>query len=638
MNTKQYHYISTIASYGNLTHAAQALHISPSALSKFLAECERTFGFTLFLRYNRRLYPTAVGRYVIDCAQKIEDEKNRMLLTMKDVTGGNCNRIRLATAPNRGAIIYSKIYNQFSRRFPGISLTLTELYAVEQPTAIARGSIDLALGAGVTSTQVTDLPVAHEELLVSLPVAHPLAGQERIRLKDLKDTPFVLQGRRHSIRLLAEQLFQQAGFEPVIAFESNDVLLLDSMMHQAVGVGLVSKAHVTPCEELVYRPLDPPVYQTLHLRFPLGHTLSEPERYLAGLLAAERLSDPRYQAAKDPFVQTLLQTAASPSVPSTDPDHRPSRRASTAPQETADIDLDIKVMEYLISIVDEQSLSRAADKHFLAQSALSRHLRNVETLVGMPLFTREHNRLRPTSAGAVFVNNARNILRLENEMFAQTRSYQQGHGGSLYIHCDPLFAQAFRQRAEQAFRAAHPEITLVVAEANQEQTLEALMNSTADLGIFLSHTPEHALLHCDVLTLTEMVYCFVPGGCPDGWKPGELLPSGFVLRPQLMAQSHSTLRAEQDALLATLADPLPPAACEAQVSILRQLANLGIADAVLPLNLIERQNHDRCAAFDPPRPLYLLLAHHVGRTMPAVTQELMDLIRQAMTDVLAIPA
>ena len=60
MNTRQYYYLSTIANYGNLSHAAQALHVSPSALSKFLAECERTFGFVLFLRYNRRLYPTAV--------------------------------------------------------------------------------------------------------------------------------------------------------------------------------------------------------------------------------------------------------------------------------------------------------------------------------------------------------------------------------------------------------------------------------------------------------------------------------------------------------------------------------------------------------------------------------------------------
>lgn len=39
MNTRQYYYLSTIANYGNLSHAAQALHVSPSALSKFLAEC-----------------------------------------------------------------------------------------------------------------------------------------------------------------------------------------------------------------------------------------------------------------------------------------------------------------------------------------------------------------------------------------------------------------------------------------------------------------------------------------------------------------------------------------------------------------------------------------------------------------------
>ena len=303
MNTKQYYYLSTIAEYGNLSYAAQALDLSPSALSKFLTECERTFGFALFLRYGRRLYPTAVGRYVVECAQKILDEQNRMLLTMKDVTGGNQNRIRLATAPNRGATIYSKIYNPFSRRYPDIALSLTELYATEQPGAIARGTIDLALGAGGFTDDTTDIPIAYEELLISLPAAHPLAGQERIRLEELRETPFVLQGPRHSIRILAEQLFHQAGFHPVVAFESDDVLLVDSMMHQAVGVGFVSKAHVFPCEELVYRPLDPPVRQTLHLRYPLGHTLTEPEYYLAGLLAEERLADPRYQPADDPFVK-----------------------------------------------------------------------------------------------------------------------------------------------------------------------------------------------------------------------------------------------------------------------------------------------------------------------------------------------
>lgn len=637
MNTKQYYYLSTIAEYGNLSYAADALNLSPSALSKFLSECERTFGSALFLRYGRRLYPTAVGRYVIECAQKILDEQNRMLLTMKEVTGHGRKRIRLATAPNRGATIYSKIYNPFSRRYPDIALSLVELYATDQPGAIARGAVDVALGAGASSTETADIPVAYEELLISLPASHPLAGQERICLKDLQDTPFVLQGPRHSIRILADQLFREAGFQPVVAFESDDVLLVDSMMHQAVGVGLVSKAHVFPCEELVYLPLDPPVRQTLHLRYPLGHTLTEPEYYLAGLLAEERLADPRYQPADDPFVAQLLDNVRAPSAAAKDKSTAHGT-VGTALQTVQDVNLDTKVMEYLIAIVEEQSLSKAADRFFLAQPALSRHLRSVEAMVGMPLFSREHNRLRPTSAGTIFVNNARNILRIETEMFAHTKSYDSGRGGHLYISCDPLFAEILHKKVEPAFHRLHPDLTLVFTEQNQEQTLEALGNSSADLGVFLSTERSHPLLNCDVLDLTEMVYCFAAGYLPEGWLPGDPLPKNLTAQPQLLAKHGSTLRREQDAIFSEIFSHTPDSACEAVFSILRKLANLGIADCIMPLNMLERTQHFRCAAFDSPKPLYLLLGSHVGRTLPAVTQELSPLIRDALADVLELPA
>ena len=396
----------------------------PSALSKFLAECGQIFGTTLFQRRNRRLEPTEEGRYVVECAQKILDQQNRMLLTMKNVTGSNRKRIRLATAPNRGAMIYSKIYKPFSRHYPDVSLELVELYATEQPGAIARGAVDLALGAGPFRTDTEDIPVAYEELLISLPAANPLAEKESIRLEELRDTPFVLQGTKHSIRILADQLFREAGFQPVVAFESNDVLLVDSMMHQAIGVGFVSKAHVFPCEELVYRPLDPPVRQTLHLRYPLEHELTEPEYYLAGLLAEERLADLRYQSSGNPFVVQLLENVRTP-LAFTGDKKLLHKAVGTSLQRIQEVNLDTKVLEYLIAIVEEQSLSGAADRFLLAQPALSRHLRNVENMVGMSLFLRDHNRLRPTGAGAIFVNNARNIVRIEKEMFRKIREGEE---------------------------------------------------------------------------------------------------------------------------------------------------------------------------------------------------------------------
>lgn len=59
-------------------------------------------------------------------------------------------------------MIYSKIYKPFSRRYPDVSLELVELYATEQPGAIARGAVDLALGAGPFRMDTEDIPVAYE--------------------------------------------------------------------------------------------------------------------------------------------------------------------------------------------------------------------------------------------------------------------------------------------------------------------------------------------------------------------------------------------------------------------------------------------------------------------------------------------
>lgn len=630
MNTRQYYYLATIAEAGNLTRAAEVLQVSPSALSKFLSECEKLFDSPLFLRYNRRLYPTAVGRQVVDYAQKILDEQTRMLLTMKEVSGCSL-RIRLATAPNRAAIIYSKIYRPFSRRYPDIALSLTELFATDQPGAIARGQIDMALGAGVPTPHTVDIPVAYEELLIALPAAHPLAGQDVIRLTDLQDTPFVLQGKRHSIRILAEQLFQQAGFQPVVAFESEDVLLVDSMLHQAVGVGFVSQVHITPCPELVYRPLDPPVQQTLHLRYPKGHQLTDPERYLAALLIEERLADPRYIPVDSPFVQTLRTEAFPEKNPAQSPAF--TGQSDIGPSSLVpEVYLDTKVLEYLAAIVEEQSLAQAADRFFLAQPALSRYLRSVEKALGMTLFSREHNRLRPTAAGMVFANNSRNILRLEKDLLDWTHSYQKGRGGRLYLSCDPLLANLVHEKVEPSFHSLHPELSLVISQQDQNDTLHSLYNASADMGILLSTDPVFPLLHCQVLTLTELVYCFSQNDLPNNWCSGDTIPSDFHPKAQLLLSRGSTLRKEQEKALTEQFGILPPTACEADLSVLGPLSRLGLMDAVLPLHLLDEPRRSTCAAFDPPRPLYLLLAHHAGRTPPPAARDLQDLVLEMLQD------
>lgn len=655
MTTRQLYYLVTISDQGSLSQAARVLGISQPALSKFLSDYEDSLGFLLFLRHHRQLTPTAVGRYVIESAQKILDEQTRLLQTLRAVTDTNRTRIRLATAPNRGAIIYSRIYNQFSHRYPDIALSLSEIYASDQPSAILHGQIDIAIGCGKASEKVTELPITYEELLVSLPVSHPMAQAERIRLSDLRDTPFVLQGPRHSIRILAEELFQEAGFHPVVAFESSDVILVDSMLHQAVGAGLVSQAHVFPCEELVYRPLDPPIHQTLHIRYPLGHTLTEPERYLAGLLIRERLSDARYQAIPSEEAAALIRMAdgeselkadsgsnsdpglisdrnlksnsdAAAPLPLSGNTHPASSRSVLHPSRPApELNLNTQQLQYIIAIVDEKSLSRAAEKYYLTQPALSRHLRNVESMLCTQLFTRIHNRLQPTNGGKIFVNFARNILKIESEMSEHIHAYRIGHAGGIHLRCDACLADILRDKIQPDFTSLHPNVKLHITESSREEssreaTQEALLNASADLGLYFSCEEEHPILDCQILAESELVYCF-------GSMPPDTAESLLPPRSVALATIGSDLRAEQDRLLSDLTEVSGRIVCEAQVDILRLLSEKGAADTILPIDFLSPEARSRRVTFPQAQNYYLLLARHPGRNLPPPVKDLVRLLK-----------
>ena len=72
--------------------------------------------------------------------------------------------------------------------------------------------------------------------------------------------------------------------------------------------------------------------------------------------------------------------------------------------------MDLKELTYIVTIANEGSISRAAEKLFMAQSSLSQALQLYEAELGTPIFVRTSRGVRPTSSGAVFLSHARQIL------------------------------------------------------------------------------------------------------------------------------------------------------------------------------------------------------------------------------------
>ncbi|SDI08248.1 DNA-binding transcriptional regulator, LysR family [Proteiniclasticum ruminis] len=621
MNTRQYHYLVTISHSKNLSAAAKTLNISQPALSKFLSKCEKTFGFPIFIRSHRELIPTTIGQYIIQCAYKILDEKNRMLLTMNKVSGNNKNRIRLATAPNRAAIIYSKIYHEFSRRFPDTSLELVELLARDQPMAVYSGQVDLALGSGEMSDMVVDIPIAHEELLVSIPISHPLSQEPEIEIQQLIDTPFVLQSKRHSIRVIADKLFETAGFDPLVAFESDDVLLIDSMLNQSVGVGLVSQSHVTPRDDISYIPLSPPVYQQLHIRYPIGHILTPSEKYLANLLIKERLGDPRYTAIESPELDSIL-TEQNLYRSSDSDDATSIGIGKEASYSFSHIYLDTEILSYLVAIIDEKSLSAAAERLYIEQSALSRHLKNIEDTIGLTLFSRIHNQLQPSNAGKILANHTRNMLHIESEMFEHLSSYKSGYTGKYQIYVDSSIYELICANLQTTLSIKYPDLEIILIGAHRDFIYESLLNASTEIGVFFTTDSSHPQLNYDLIIESRFAYFSTGEDLTYSAKSSEKLK--FIVAPH-----HTSLRSDQEKIISADFTTNPHIICEASIPIMNTLLGKTDAITILPLCLIESEmkscNH---SILETHQKYKLTIATRAGKKLPKVSESIINELNQ----------
>ena len=113
--------------------------------------------------------------------------------------------------------------------------------------------------------------------------------------------------------------------------------------------------------------------------------------------------------------------------------------------------MDTKIIEYVIAIAEEKSLSKAAERLYLSQPALSQRLKKLEDELGTPLFVRGKDGLSITDAGRIYVNGGHSILQIKREALKKLTSMNPRQAKntlrfacatSSAIECIPTFRKA----------------------------------------------------------------------------------------------------------------------------------------------------------------------------------------------------
>lgn len=140
-------------------------------------------------------------------------------------------------------------------------------------------------------------------------------------------------------------------------------------------------------------------------------------------------------------------------------------------------------LEVLLYLVAEGSFSRAAKKMHLSQPSMTKHIANMEAILGIAVVRREKTGVILTPEGKIIYNAARKIFKLRNETWEKISRMREEEAGDITIVASTIPATYILPHVLGRFVKMHPGIHVTVQSADSEEALEMILNGEQEIGI-----------------------------------------------------------------------------------------------------------------------------------------------------------
>ena len=145
--------------------------------------------------------------------------------------------------------------------------------------------------------------------------------------------------------------------------------------------------------------------------------------------------------------------------------------------------MEIKDMRAFYAIVEEGNISHAAQRLDIAQPALSRQMKRLETALGVQLFGRGSRRIRLSDAGRVMYSRVEHILGMVDGTVREITEIGSGVAGSIRLGTITTSGAMLLPELISEFHSRYPNVTYQIWEAEGARILELLDNRVIEVGI-----------------------------------------------------------------------------------------------------------------------------------------------------------
>ncbi|MEA2276583.1 MAG: hypothetical protein QOC78_1543 [Solirubrobacteraceae bacterium] len=302
LDVRRMRVLREVATRGSFSAAADSLAYTQSAVSQQIAALEREAGTTLVDRSSRGVRLTDAGRVLVEHADVILARLADAEAELEAIAGLRAGRLRLVSFPSAGATLMPEAIARYRDRHPAVDLTLEPAEPEDAIVMLRAGECDVALDIVANLRPVLEDGIERIHLLddlmyVALPANHPLAHKRNLRLEELADESWILGSTGTcpdaSIFLRA---CERAGFEPRIAFTSNDYFAVQGFVAAGVGASFIPDlALISVREDIVVRSLG----------------ARPPARRIMAATLRDSFRSPAKQAMLDVLVEVAQEFAAN---------------------------------------------------------------------------------------------------------------------------------------------------------------------------------------------------------------------------------------------------------------------------------------------------------------------------------------
>jgi DNA-binding transcriptional LysR family regulator len=170
--------------------------------------------------------------------------------------------------------------------------------------------------------------------------------------------------------------------------------------------------------------------------------------------------------------------------------------------------MDLSQLEVFLMAAKEGKFSRAAEKLFRTQSAVSQTIRKLEEEVGEPLFDRSSRDGQLTDAGQVLQEYAERMLNLRSDAQEALVELRELQKGKLAIAANE-FTALYLLPVLAEFRRLHPMIKITVQRAFGSHIPDDVLRHNCEMGV-LTYDPQEPALHSIVVYMDELIFVVPP--------------------------------------------------------------------------------------------------------------------------------